>query len=157
SGRGRLRRVRRRGAGAGHLYAGVQERAAHGSRAGGRGGHRGHQPRPVPGGDSRRAVVAAVEPDQRRRPVMTQTAGTSDKITVRHVGTASRTGRGEPLRALGSIDLTVGDGEFVSIIGPSGCGKSTLFNVLAGLELPDSGRVTVSGQDATGRREHFAY
>jgi ABC-type nitrate/sulfonate/bicarbonate transport system ATPase subunit len=58
---------------------------------------------------------------------------------------------------LGGLDLTVRDGEFVSIVGPSGCGKSTLFNVLAGLEAPDSGSVFVHGTDATGRTDHFAY
>jgi ABC-type nitrate/sulfonate/bicarbonate transport system ATPase subunit len=58
---------------------------------------------------------------------------------------------------LDGLEITVADGEFVSIIGPSGCGKSTLFNILAGLEHPDSGGVSVSGEDATGRTEHFAY
>jgi ABC-type nitrate/sulfonate/bicarbonate transport system ATPase subunit len=43
------------------------------------------------------------------------------------------------------------------VIGPSGCGKSTLFNVIAGLELPDAGRVLVDGEDATGRVDHVAY
>jgi ABC-type nitrate/sulfonate/bicarbonate transport system ATPase subunit len=51
----------------------------------------------------------------------------------------------------------VAPGEFVSVIGPSGCGKSTLFNVIAGLEQPDAGRVIVDGKDATGRTDPFAY
>jgi ABC-type nitrate/sulfonate/bicarbonate transport system ATPase subunit len=58
---------------------------------------------------------------------------------------------------LDGIDLTIADGEFVSIIGPSGCGKSTLFNILAGLELPDTGSVLFHGSDATGKTENFAY
>ncbi len=62
-----------------------------------------------------------------------------------------------PLPVLDGIDMTIHDGEFVSIIGPSGCGKSTLFNVLAGLEMPDSGEVRVHGEPATGQTKHFAY
>jgi len=46
---------------------------------------------------------------------------------------------------LDAVDLTVGDGEFVSIIGPSGCGKSTLLNIVAGLDTPDSGATSVAG------------
>src|SRR5262245_4324409 len=42
------------------------------------------------------------------------------------------------------ISLTVGEGQFVSIVGPSGCGKSTLLNVIAGIESCESGSVTVS-------------
>jgi ABC-type nitrate/sulfonate/bicarbonate transport system ATPase subunit len=62
-----------------------------------------------------------------------------------------------PLPVLAGVSFDVPPGEFVSLIGPSGCGKSTLFNVLAGLEPPDAGRVLVDGEDATGRTEPFAY
>lgn len=48
-----------------------------------------------------------------------------------------------------SISLTVGEGQFVSLVGPSGCGKSTLLNVIAGIESCDGGSVTVSAK--TGR------
>ena len=78
------------------------------------------------------------------------------KIEVRGVHKRFETDDGQ-VDVLGGIDLTVRDGEFVSIIGPSGCGKSTLFNILAGLETPDSGAVRVHGEDATGRTDHFAY
>ena len=56
--------------------------------------------------------------------------------------------------ALEGVDLTVGDGEFVSIVGPSGCGKSTLFNILAGLVRPSSGQILLDGRrpdDLLGR------
>ena len=43
------------------------------------------------------------------------------------------------------IDFEGRDGEFVSVIGPSGCGKSTLFRIMAGLESPDSGTVSIHG------------
>ncbi|HYH33504.1 MAG TPA: ABC transporter ATP-binding protein [Pseudonocardia sp.] len=62
-----------------------------------------------------------------------------------------------PLPVLDGVAFDVAPGEFVSVIGPSGCGKSTLFNVIAGLERPDAGRVVVDGEDATGRVDPFAY
>ncbi len=45
------------------------------------------------------------------------------------------------VQALDGVELTVQPGEFVTVVGPSGCGKSTLFNIVAGLEEPDSGSV----------------
>ena len=51
------------------------------------------------------------------------------------------------IRALNGINLTIADGEFVSIIGPSGSGKSTLLNMLGALDVPDSGSITVAGED----------
>jgi ABC-type nitrate/sulfonate/bicarbonate transport system ATPase subunit len=62
-----------------------------------------------------------------------------------------------PLPVLDGVAFDVAPGEFVSVIGPSGCGKSTLFNVIAGLEPPDAGRVLVDSEDATGRVDVFAY
>jgi len=50
-----------------------------------------------------------------------------------------------PVYALSDVDLTVGDGEFVSLIGPSGCGKTTLLRVIADLERPTGGTITVNG------------
>ncbi|WP_170122135.1 ABC transporter ATP-binding protein [Breoghania corrubedonensis] len=50
-----------------------------------------------------------------------------------------------PVHALSNIALDVARGEFVSFIGPSGCGKTTLLRVIADLEQPTSGRITVNG------------
>ena len=58
---------------------------------------------------------------------------------------AGRSGRGH-VTALQGVDLSVADGEFVSIVGPSGCGKSTLFNILAGLVRPSGGTVQLDGR-----------
>ena len=48
------------------------------------------------------------------------------------------------------IDLAIAKGEFTVLLGPSGCGKSTLLRLVAGLELPDTGRVLIDGRDVTG-------
>ncbi|MBE6490267.1 MAG: ABC transporter ATP-binding protein [Methanobrevibacter sp.] len=53
------------------------------------------------------------------------------------------------IKALNGVDLTINDGEFVSIIGPSGSGKSTLLNMLGALDVPDSGIINVAGHDLT--------
>ncbi|WP_455245678.1 ABC transporter ATP-binding protein [Petrachloros mirabilis] len=50
---------------------------------------------------------------------------------------------------LSSLELTIRDGEFFTIVGPSGCGKSTLLNILAGLEMPTAGRIRFDGEDVT--------
>ncbi len=54
------------------------------------------------------------------------------------------------LTAVNGLSLSVGDGELVSVIGPNGAGKTTLFNLIAGLDTPDSGSVAFAGQDVTG-------
>lgn len=48
---------------------------------------------------------------------------------------------GENIVAVQDIDLTVGEGEFLSIVGPSGCGKTTLLRIIAGLDRPTQGEV----------------
>ncbi|MGX4770148.1 ABC transporter ATP-binding protein [Bradyrhizobium guangdongense] len=55
-----------------------------------------------------------------------------------------------PTRALEPTDLTIGNNDFVTILGPSGCGKSTLLRIVAGLDRPTSGRVTLDGREVTG-------
>ncbi len=54
-----------------------------------------------------------------------------------------------PVNALKEISLDVQEGEFFTLLGPSGCGKTTLLRIIAGLELPDSGKVILGGQDIT--------
>ncbi|RLG92163.1 glycerol-3-phosphate ABC transporter ATP-binding protein, partial [Candidatus Bathyarchaeota archaeon] len=44
------------------------------------------------------------------------------------------------------INLTIKDGEYVSIIGPSGCGKTTLIKIIAGIIKPDEGEVYINGK-----------
>src|SRR5687768_10870577 len=54
--------------------------------------------------------------------------------------------------ALSGIDLTIGRGEFVSLIGPSGCGKSTLLRLIGDLTAPTAGSVEVNGKPAHAAR-----
>ncbi len=62
-----------------------------------------------------------------------------------------------PVHALSNIDLAVRRGEFVSFIGPSGCGKTTLMRVVADLERPTSGSVTVNGKTPEQARLDRSY
>ena len=64
-------------------------------------------------------------------------------------------GRPEPV--LAGVNITVGQGEFVSLIGPSGCGKSTLLNIIAGLDQPDAGTVELDGDTASYRLGRIGY
>jgi NitT/TauT family transport system ATP-binding protein len=56
------------------------------------------------------------------------------------------------VEALSNVDLQISGGEFVSFIGPSGCGKTTLLRVIADLQQPSSGSVTVNGMSAEQAR-----
>jgi NitT/TauT family transport system ATP-binding protein len=58
--------------------------------------------------------------------------------------------RGSFTPALQNIDLEIEQGEFVCIVGPSGCGKSTLLHLLAGLDRPTTGEITVDGKPVQG-------
>ena len=55
-------------------------------------------------------------------------------------------GKGGPHRILHNISMEVADGEFLVLVGPSGCGKTTLLRVVAGLEEPTQGVITIDGQ-----------
>ncbi|EAR26003.1 ABC transporter, nucleotide binding/ATPase protein (nitrate) [marine actinobacterium PHSC20C1] len=80
-------------------------------------------------------------------------AGDTDAaaVSVRGVNKQFQTATGV-VHALEAIDLTVSAGEFVSLIGPSGCGKSTLMRLIADLDDPTSGDLTVFGKTTTQAR-----
>jgi len=62
-----------------------------------------------------------------------------------------------PVQALQDIDLTIEKGEFVSFIGPSGCGKTTFLRVMADLEQPTAGTITINGVSPQDARMARAY
>lgn len=67
-------------------------------------------------------------------------------ISVNGVSHSFDTPDGGRVVALDDVDVNIEQGEFVAIVGPSGCGKTTVLNMLAGLEMPEQGSVTVGGQ-----------
>jgi len=80
-------------------------------------------------------------------------------IEFRRVGKTFPARRSEEpgVEAVRDVNVTVREGEVVSLIGPSGCGKSTLLNMGSGLYLPSTGEVDVAGQPVTGPNAHVAF
>jgi NitT/TauT family transport system ATP-binding protein len=64
-----------------------------------------------------------------------------------------------PVHALSDIDLRIEEGDFISLIGPSGCGKTTLLRLIADLEQPTAGTLTVNGMapDSARRERQYGY
>ena len=57
--------------------------------------------------------------------------------------------------AVENVDIKVRDGEFVFLLGPSGCGKTTTLRMVAGLEMPTSGRIEIGGRNVTFLRPRY--
>jgi len=75
------------------------------------------------------------------------------QLAVEGVSKWFRTSRAT-VHALDDVTLTVQPGEFLCLVGPSGCGKSTLLDIIAGLAVPDSGKVSADGQPVEGPGRH---
>jgi len=56
------------------------------------------------------------------------------------------------LRAVSSVDLSLGENEIVGLVGPNGAGKTTLLNMISGISVPTSGKISFCGEDITGLR-----
>ncbi|MFY1670853.1 ABC transporter ATP-binding protein [Plantactinospora sp. WMMB334] len=84
-------------------------------------------------------------------------AGVVPAVELRGVTKVFNAGRPDEVTALDGVDLTVGRGEFVSLIGPSGCGKSTLLRLVADLVPPTAGTVRVADRSARQARLDLAY
>jgi putative ABC transport system ATP-binding protein len=99
---------------------------------------------------------------------VTAPAGTAlDGVAVHASGLERRYGEGETaVKALRGVSLDVERGQLVAVMGPSGSGKSTLMHILAGLDKPTEGTVTIAGTEITGlddarltrlRRDHIGF
>ena len=75
---------------------------------------------------------------------MTNSHSRGGAVIVEHV---RKTFEGGLIRSLEDVSLTIGAGEFVSLMGPSGSGKSTLLNLIGALDRPDSGSIVVGTYD----------
>ena len=90
-----------------------------------------------------------------------------NSTVVEATGLVRRYGQGETcVNALRGVDLGIATGQLTAVMGPSGSGKSTLMHILAGLDRPTEGSVTIAGQDITQlsdndltllRREHIGF
>src|SRR4051794_12362827 len=92
-------------------------------------------------------------------------AANGDVVAAR--GIARRYGEGDTaVDALCGVDLSVGRGQLMTVMGPSGSGKSTLMHILAGLDRPTAGTVSIDGTEITNlddndltrlRRAHIGF
>ena len=71
-------------------------------------------------------------------------------VTIKDVGKTFKKEDGTATPALEGVTLEIRDKEFVCLVGPSGCGKTTLLRIIAGLETPTTGSVTIDGSAVTG-------
>jgi putative ABC transport system ATP-binding protein len=98
---------------------------------------------------------------------MTSVLIQNTESAVHATGIVRRYGAGETtVHALRGVDLGIAQGQLTAVMGPSGSGKSTLMHILAGLDRPTEGSVTIGGQDITTlsdndltllRREHIGF
>ncbi len=66
-------------------------------------------------------------------------------LLINNIGKVFSSTPDRAVTALNSVNLEVKTGEFVSVVGPTGCGKTTLLRIVAGLETPDAGEITLNG------------
>lgn len=71
-------------------------------------------------------------------------------VSVKGVSKVFPKNGGSTTQALTDVNLEIEDKEFVCLVGPSGCGKTTLLRIIAGLENPTTGDVTINGNQVTG-------
>lgn len=85
-------------------------------------------------------------------PAAAPTAAGADYVVVEGLRKVYNAGTRQQVEAVAPTSFTVKAGEFVSLLGPSGCGKSTLLMMIAGLDAPSQGSITVAGRAMTTPR-----
>lgn len=78
-------------------------------------------------------------------------------IEIREVGRTYVDANQNEVEALNKVSLTINRGEFVSLIGPSGCGKTTLLRLIAGLDQPETGELSLDGEPISGTSYQRGY
>ena len=68
------------------------------------------------------------------------------RVVLENLSKNFKSPRGGDIQAVKQLSLTVGDGEFLVLAGPSGCGKTTTLRLIAGLEEPTGGEISVDGR-----------
>jgi len=81
----------------------------------------------------------------------TDTAPGAGTPAIRLTGVRKEFSGRPPVVAVDDVDLSVGAGEFFSMLGPSGSGKTTVLRMIAGFEQPTKGSIELAGEDVTGR------
>ena len=81
---------------------------------------------------------------------------TSPKLVVDHISKKFAS-NGQEIWAVRDVSFTVAPGEFLCLVGPSGCGKTTLLRVIAALETPTTGRVTLDGAPTREQRDRIGF
>ena len=71
-------------------------------------------------------------------------------LTLTNLTKIFNPGKANSIVALDKFNLTIGEGEFVTILGPSGCGKTTALRIIAGFEIPDYGKVIIDDRNISG-------
>ena len=142
----------------------------HDDAGSGRGGAPGHAedrpddladlPLPVPGvHPARLCDHAGHRGDRHRRPHPPEPAGREDRAVGRgekpmsSIVLSNLSKRFGATLAVDNLDLTIRDGEFLTLLGPSGCGKTTTLRCLSGLEEPDDGVIEIGGRRVFSARE----
>jgi NitT/TauT family transport system ATP-binding protein len=76
-------------------------------------------------------------------------AASAPRAQFEHVSLTFDTPKG-PLKVVEDVSYSINDGDFIAVIGPSGCGKTTMMSMLAGFQMPTSGKVLFEGNPVKG-------
>ena len=74
-------------------------------------------------------------------------------IKIENLSVVYDVGKANETKALADINVEIYPNEYIIFFGPSGCGKSTLLYVIAGMQIPTSGRLMIGGKDMTKAKE----